>query len=397
MRRLLLSSAFLALGSLVLVACSGKDRTSGFDDPNADGPNTGGGVLGGGDGGKGCVPNPENYDIPGNGCDDDGDGTVDNPPSCDSSLSKGGAAEDFAKAIGICTSASSAGYGLVSATFTRGYNRTDKPRDEQHGILPKFGDVIKPREGGRLGVLSTGYAQEYNGASGEPFGGVDSSTGFQLNGKDWWIAQPNKGNGTAPPGFPKPASGCPINDEVNDVINLKLTLKAPRNASGVKFDFNFYSGEWPAYVCSNFNDGFIAYLTAEGFNGGAADNMSFDKNNNPVSVNNGFFDRCTPSVTIGCASNSPSTSQCPGGTAELAGTGFGQTGQWCGAFGNDDTSTNGGATGWLTSSAPVKPGEEFTLELMIWDTGDGILDSSVLVDGFTWVEGEVQTETVRPR
>lgn len=397
MRRFFLSSALL--GSLVLLACSGKDRASGFDDPNGGGPNTGGGVLGGGDGGSGkpCVPNAANYDIPDNNCDDDDDGTVDNPPSCDASLSQGGAAEDFAKAIGICTTAQSAGYGLVSAVYTRGYNRTDKPRDEQHGILPKFGNVIKPREGGRLGVLSTGYAQEYNGASGEPFGGVETSGGFSLNGKDWWIANPTRGNGTAPPGFPKPASGCPINNNVNDVINVKLTLKAPRNASGVKFDFNFYSGEWPAYVCSNFNDGFIAYLSAEGFNGGAADNMSFDKNSNPVSVNNGFFDRCTPSVTTGCASNKQSTSQCPGGTAELAGTGFGQSGQWCSPFGGNDTSTNGGATGWLTSSAPVKPGEEFTLEFMIWDTGDGVLDSSVLIDNFTWAEGEVTTETVRPR
>ena len=55
-----------------------------------------------------------------------------------------------------------------------------------------------------------------------------------------------------------------------------------------------------------------------------------------------------------------------------------------------------GATGWLTSQAPVSPGEEFTLEFMIWDAGDGILDSSVLLDNFTWVEGEVTTATDRP-
>ena len=54
-------------------------------------------------------------------------------------------------------------------------------------------------------------------------------------------------------------------------------------------------------------------------------------------------------------------------------------GKWCafsslvGGSGGDKTSTSGGATGWLTSSAPVNAGEQFTLDLIIWDTGDGVL------------------------
>src|SRR5262249_46657946 len=155
-----------------------------------------------------------------------------------------------------------------------------------------FGSVIKPREGQKLVVLSTGYAGEQDGPGGA-FGG-DSITG--PNGVDWWGAQETRGNGTPPPGFPKPASGCPINANVNDTINLRLQIKAPDTATGFKFDFNFYSGEWPAYVCSEFNDGFVAYLTSKN----TKDNISFDKNKNPVSVNNGFFDRCTPGVTTGC-------------------------------------------------------------------------------------------------
>ena len=55
-----------------------------------------------------------------------------------------------------------------------------------------------------------------------------------------------------------------------------------------------------------------------------------------------------------------------------------------------------GATSWLQTRAPVVPGEVITLQFMIWDTGDHILDSSVLLDNFTWVEGEVQTATERP-
>jgi hypothetical protein len=255
------------------------------------------------------------------------------------------------------------------------------PNANQHGVLPKFGNVVKPREGSRLGVLSSGYAREYNGTAGSaPFGG------------EFPIGQAWSTNSTLPAGFPKPATGCVVDNEVNDLINLKLTLKAPPNVSGIKFDFNFYSSEWPAYICTNFNDGFIAYLTAKGFNNGKADNVSFDKDNNPVSVNNGFFDRCTPNTTTGCMGMSTGTSSCPGGESELAGTGFFNRGSYCGG-----QSTGGGATGWLTSQAPVQAGETFTLEFMVWDTGDQILDSSVLIDNFTWAQGNVVTSTDRPK
>lgn len=376
----------------VAYGCSSEQGRSGFGDGTSSGSSgASSGILGGGDGGssgggKACVPNPANYDIPGNNCDDDGDGTVDNPPSCDDSLSPSGDAEDFARAMGVCQTAKTDGYGFVSAEYTQGHGVTAAARGGQHGILPKFGNVLKPREGKRLGVLSTGYAQEFNGQAGRSFVGADES-------QPWDGLFNPSGVGKVPSGFPKPAAGCQLSNEVYDVVNLKLTLKAPPNASGIKFDFNFHSGEWPAFICSEFNDAFIAYLSAKGFNNGAPDNVSFDKDKNPVSVNNGFFDRCTPGVETGCAAGAKkATSVCPGGPGELAGTGFGLTDQICGG----DTSTKGGATGWLTSQAPVSPGEEFTIEFMVWDTGDAILDSSVLLDNFTWVEGEVTTATDRP-
>jgi len=384
MRPTVLLATFLASAG-VFLACSATVRQSPFEDPNQNGGNgtVGGGTLGGGgggDGGKPCVPAAGNWDIPGNNCDDDGDGTADNPPTCDVGLEQDGSAEDFARAMGICANAAKDGYGLVSAKFTRGHTSTTAARDEQHGILDKFGDVLKPREGVRLGVLSTGFGREYDSLNG--------NANF-APGREWGF------DGDLPDGYPKAASGCDQGTETKDVINLVLTLKAPKNASGVRFDFNFFSSEWPAYICSEFNDGFIAYLSAKGFNGGKPDNMSFDKDKNPVSVNNGFFDRCTPGAEIGCAPDAkPGTSVCPGGVAELRGTGYGVDGPWCGP---GKVSTNGGATGWLTSSAPVQPGEEFTLELMIWDTGDARLDSSVLLDKFAWAEGEVTVATDRPR
>jgi hypothetical protein len=397
-----LASFATALGLFAMAACSAPPDPSGFGTggkaKNAGtGADPSGGTFGDTTTGTGmsgasttgtCVPNKGNAEIPGNGCDDDGDGTVDNAVVCDSMLTGDGSPEDFARSMGICQTVAQNQYGLVSAKFTRGYGREDLPKVQQHGVLPKFGNVLKPREGTQLGVLSTGYAQEFDGSPGAQFGG-DS------NGVDWFNSQNNPGNGTAPPGYPKPADTCPIATGVNDLIDLRLELKAPPNATGIKFDFNFHSGEWPVFICSPFNDGFIAYLSAKGFNNGTPENISFDSKNNPVSVNNGFFDRCTAGAQTGCDPRArPGVSTCPAGPSELAGTGFGSTGQFCPGGG---TSVSGGATGWLSSQAPVMAGETFTLDLMIWDTGDGELDSSVLLDNFQWVGGKVVvTSTGRP-
>ena len=183
-------------------------------------------------------------------------------------------------------------------------------------------------------------------------------------------------------------------------IDLKLTLKAPMDATGFQFDFDFYSSEWPNYVCSNYNDAFVAYLTATTVKG---DNISFDSNNNPVAVNNNFLNRCTPNTEVGCLrsdTSSPfdpdkplSTAACAGGVDELNGTGYGDTDPT--ACSSMQTATLGGATGWLTTQAPIAPGETFTLDLMIWDAGDGQLDSSVLLDNFQWIGGTVSTGTSR--
>jgi hypothetical protein len=52
----------------------------------------------------------------------------------------------------------------------------------------------------------------------------------------------------------------------------------------------------------------------------------------------------------------------------------------------------GGSTGWLTTTAPVNPGEEITLHFSIWDTGDHAWDSTVLMDNFRW---SAQTATIQ--
>jgi hypothetical protein len=377
----------------VIAACSSSTPSANFGDQpggssgsNASGgPSSSGGTFGSDGGGAGnrdgaaaaCAPNPANAEIAGNNCDDDGDGKVDNAPICDTGIAVTADATGFANAIGICDTVAKKGHGLVSATYTRGFGKTEAPPEGQHGILAKYGNVLKPREGATLGVISTGWAREFNEASG--------SSKLFVETQDWFS------RGTVPPGFPKPAAGCMSATATNDVVNVKLVLKVPANAKGLSIDFNFFSSEWPEYLCSEFNDAFIVYLTSKANAGGMPDNIAFDAKKNPVSVNNGFFDRCTPNAPTGCEGSAQTISVCPGGPDELGGTGFGVTRAACGK-----SSTSGGATGWLTSTAPVQPGEEITLELLTWDTGDGSLDSSALLDNFHWIAGETKTETVRP-
>jgi len=399
-------------GAALALGCSGAATSHGFADPGGsssggNGASSGGsggsssgslsGSSSGSNGGGGCNPNPANYDIPNNGCDDDGDGKVDNVTVCDQALAMQGTAHDFANALGICQDSATVPWqggtatkwGIVSVAYTQGYNSTANPNDGQHGILASFGSVIKPREGSRLGVLSSGYAREWddsNGTSGscDPMlGGPPCFKGPQM---------PMTNTGTAPPGYPKPAAGCMNASDVHDVIGVTLKLLVPANAQGLQFDFDFYSGEWPEYVCTNFNDSFVAWLQSAAYPGNGGDlNISFDAKGNPVSVNNGFFDRCTPNTQTGCAGGTPGTAACAGGPNELMNTGFYDLGSYCGA-----QSTGGGATGWLTTKAPVQQAETITLQFIIWDTGDANWDSSVLVDNFQWQPGPTMTGTGRP-
>ncbi len=323
-----------------------------------------------------CSPNPANYDVPGNGCDDDGDGTVDNTPTCDTGLSALGSADDFAKAIGLCNRSSGASdpsWGVVSATFTRGHASTTAPADGQHEILSTFGSKIVPREGANLGVMSTGWARAYDDISATS---CDSSTLIDCFKQGVAMQGGTPTANAAPPGYPKATGSCAVASTEYDAVDLMLQIKVPANAQGFSFDFDFWSGEWPDYVCTEYND-------------------SFDSAGNPVSVNNAFFDRCTASTQTGCKGQPPlfGTSTCGGDLSELMDTGFYAPGNYC----NAQLSTGGGATGWLTTQAPVQSSEIITLEFLIWDTGDPKFDSSVLLDHFTWTTTASNAATTRPR
>jgi hypothetical protein len=182
---------------------------------------------------------------------------------------------------------------------------------------------------------------------------------------------------------------------ITDDIALEVKMRSPTNATGYKFNFKFYTYEYPEWVCSSYNDQFIALVSPPPM-GSINGNISFDSKNNPVSVNIAFFDVCDPDASSKlefashCSGSCPTAPNpyCPGGLAELLGTGMD------GPPGGHDS----GATTWLQTSAPVKGGDDVTIRFAIWDTFDHNLDSSVLIDAFQWIAngGTVKVGTIIP-
>jgi hypothetical protein len=274
--------------------------------------------------------------------DEDCDGMVDNPPpaTCDTGIALDSTpAMDGARAIDLCkTAAGPKDWGVVNAAYVRA-DGSPSAASLQVGILDGFGPNVHPRKGDRLLGLSSGHAR----TPSQP-GACGSNSCY------------NAGAGTPPPNFPAAVDGCAGATNINDDVALQVNLRAPSNAVGYKFNFDFYSFEYPEWVCTSFNDQFIA-LVSPAPAGSVDGNISFDSNNNPVSVNIAFFNVCA-----GCAL----------GTAELTGTGF-------------DTWDDAGATSWLETQAPVTGGQDFSIRFAIWDTGDQAWDSTVLIDNFEWI------------
>ena len=181
---------------------------------------------------------------------------------------------------------------------------------------------------------------------------------------------------------------------------LTVRLRVPTNARSFTVRTDFYSAEWPEWACSSVNDLFVALLDSQ-----AAD-VPTDKNiavwtgpdavAHPLSVNlarvsEAMFPICFPG-TAGCLGPAPFQTVCPGGTLELLGTGFSQPGD----TGCGQNNVTGGATGWLRMSANVEPGETIELRLALWDTGDGLFDSVILLDDWRWSPAPAATVGLVP-
>ena len=280
-------------------------------------------------------------------------------------------------------------------------------QNNQTALLDNYGSVIVPNKGPTVAGLSTGYMRDQtdplpvgqmtfappNGGKAftaqVPFTGplppVTSPLGFYLS----------KHAGGLPASVGCNAGGCPAGSGANDPVTVQLKIRVPTNAKGFSYDFRFFSAEFQSFQCTTFNDFFLALLQSTwkpnpialpctvptqsavcesgmcNVNNTCAiaaplpidRNIAFDSQNNAMSVNNGFFQVCVPKGGL-CGA-------CPLGNSELALTGM-------------QLNNTGGGTTWLTNDAPVVPGETITLDLMIFDVSDHLIDSLVLLDNFRW-------------
>jgi hypothetical protein len=172
---------------------------------------------------------------------------------------------------------------------------------------------------------------------------------------------------------------------------LALRLRAPTNAKAFSFNSYFFSAEYPEYVCTSFNDQFIALVdTPNGVPSPIANPI--DKNlmtytqggqQWPIGINiakgTSLFSVCeTKQANPGCWDDDVSAQSCSLGASQLMGTGFE-------AGGGFDNCTIGGGTFWLTTAGNVIAGDIVELRIAIWDVGDSSWDSLAVIDGFQWL------------
>ncbi len=285
--------------------------------------------------------------------DEDCNGMVDDvAPPCDAGLSQNSFDPlDGARAIDLCQQATASSWGVMEAAYVRSNGTTPATPTRGVGLLTAFGPGSVPQKGSKMLGMSSGFARDAGDPEACGLSSCNHAAGDLSN---------NANPGVAPGGafcdqgagcYPVDAAGCsPTLGGVNDDVGLRVKLRAPTNATGFKYKFRFFSFEFPEYVCSAFNDQYVALMTPKPM-GAVNSNISFDASNNPVSVNVAFFN-ANPN--------------------DLIGTGF-------------DAWDDSGATDWLQTKAPIDGGTDIELLFAIWDTGDTAWDSTVLIDRFEWI------------
>jgi len=347
-----------------------------------------------------ALVNPGAFEVVGNGVDDDCDGQTDNVTVCDNGTLASNSADplDYARAMDLCSftfeapSLAARRWGVLGGGFSLA-DGTGSPAALSRSIRPNFGSGAVPQSGTRLAVLSTGSAAapgQVNPPYIAPEGG--QSNGTSSNPPPDWVAAHG---GSVPPSAPN--CPFPIGNAVDPIL-LKLRLRVPTNARSFSVRAALLSSEFPEWVCSQYDDYFVTLIDSF---------LPPPATPNPADKNLAIFDPGTPPGTVylvgsGLAyvdaalfhecQNGPVACSSPGsGTnihvctdiTQLTGTGFD-----LGSSGCEGGDLVGGGTGWATISGNVTPGETIELRFAVWDSGDGLYDTDVLLDSFQWSTAE---------
>ncbi len=308
--------------------------------------------------------NPGAIEVQGDGFDNDCNDQIDEDPRvpCSSGTKfSGTTAADLINGIDICKVAANGSWGIVGTpTLTRA-DGSGAPDNLQISLMTQFGTHASNAYiyGGNMSSLSSGRARDAN----DPDPTTTLTYSYQTGNPPADFSAPYGGGAN----LPETNADCPAGSGANDSVMLSVQLKVPTNALSFSFNFRFFSQEYMDYQCSAYNDFFIAMLYTGAAGIPADKNISFDSNASYISVNSQEFFTVCEDKEDGCGGTAY---DCTDGTDALAGTGW--------------DPADAGGTQWLSTSAPVVPGETITLKFVIWDTSDQALDSIVLIDNFKW-------------
>lgn len=236
-----------------------------------------------------------------------------------------------AHALGICD-------GLVTAAWIlpdAGVPPVDPTFHVGHGIASDFGPNNPATEGSNLLILSSGAARRETDPGFQPSLDKGFTSGFPAN-------------------FPQDNPACPsvVPGTPHDGIALRVVLTVPAGVGAFSFDYAFFTRDHPTFECSTFADVAAATVLRPG-----------------VLPTNVLLDPAGHSMVASPVSMQACTS-CPLGTGPLAGTGY----------------EAGGGSGLLhTGPVAVTAGTTIEIQFAVWDSGDGQQDSTVILDGFTWI------------
>lgn len=294
---------------------------------------------------------PGNVEDPTDGVDNNCNGAIDEPQvTCDCSGEPGMTIEEQAvRALGLCNEHQVLSANLIGNPTAYGVY------DNWGAILPRISADASstdgwPQDNCKFLVLASGQAKNPDPQSGE----------FMDLGI--W-------------GAPDPAP-APDGAEINDLTQFEIQLRVPGNAKGFSFDFIFFSVEYPEFVCTQFNDTFYALVIDDpGLGGGQRTNITFDSEQNEITVNAGFFEY-PPYWSLDITGTQYEVPEAynPGCGGDVVGC----------TVPNPCPAYKGSTTGWLRTTAPATPGADITLIFSIHDEGDSILDSAVIIDNFHW-------------